>query len=332
MTFEHFGEPKWMTWLRRLATSFRIGQFFGVQVRMYWIALVLMPLFAWSMYSRVGLPAGQAFLMGLLFCVGLFVVIYSHEMSHIVAGWRYGIRTPLITLSPLGGLAHMSAPAPGPKADIVISAAGPAVHLLWLAVLWPLSIWVPPGTVQPAGWVMDPVGGSIRVLRDMNLGLMIFNLLPFFPMDGGRILRAALSMRMHANRASLIAARLGMVGAVLIALAGFLFESLWFGIFLAIGISNFLECRREVRSARWGAGPFGERREAWESDPDAWKGTSPSPPSHRAQRRARRAADQRVRDEAELDRLLDRVNEVGMAGLTGRERQALKRLSQGRGG
>ena len=331
-----------MRWLRALAATFRIGRFFGVELRMYWLAVWLMPLIVWSSWSRAGVPAGQGLVMSLVFCVGLYTLIFSHEMSHIAAGWRYNIRTPLITLSPLGGLAHMSSAAPSPKADMVISAAGPAVHLLWFAVLWPLSHFVPPGTVLLDGWVVDPVGGSIAILYDTNLWLMVFNLLPFFPMDGGRILRAALSLRMHPNRASIIAARIGMVGAVLLALSGFFFGRLWTGIMLAIGITNFFACRDEIKRARWGDSPFGEKREAWESDPDAWKsGESPLDSSQRlrgqegpsraerkAEKKASRDRERAEADEAELDRLLARVSEVGMAGLSAKERAALQRLSK----
>lgn len=343
MTYERYGEPKWIRVLRALAASFRIGRFFGVELRMYWAAVVIMPLIGWSSWSRADFPAGEAFVMGLISTVALFAIIYSHEMSHIVAGWRYNIRTPLITLSPLGGLAHMSAPAPNPRAGMVISAAGPAVHLIWLAIFWPLSHWVPWGTGRPDGWMADPLAGSILLVRDLNLTLLVFNLLPFYPMDGGSILRAALSTRMHANRASLIAARVGMGGAVALAIAALFIGRLYSGILLAIAITNFFACRREVLRARWGQGPFGEEREAWESDSEAWRsGESPfessqtmggksgstGKPSRRARRKADRTREKSAADTAELDRLLARVSEVGLAGLSAKERSTLQRLSK----
>lgn len=343
MSYERFGEPKWMRVLRALAANFRVGRFFGVEVRMYWLGAILVPLLIWPSYGRAGYPALEGLVMSLLTALGLFFVIYTHEMSHIAAGWRYHIRTPLITLSPLGGLAHMSAPAPNPKASMFISAAGPAVHLPWLLLLWPLSIWVPLGSTRPDGWVADPLAGMILILRDMNLYLCLFNLLPFFPMDGGRVLQGALSLKMNPNRASIIAARVGMGGAAAIAIYAIFFNSGWWsGVLLAIAITNFFECRREVMRARWGQSPFGEVREAWQSDPEAWRhGESPfdssqtmggqrgsTRSSRRAEKKAARARERARDDAARLDELLARVSDVGVAGLSARERATLKRLSQ----
>ena len=118
--------------------TFAIGTFFGVHVRMYWAAAIVMPL----LFLRwvPGATAGERGLYTAIGFVGLFLIIWTHEMGHIAAGWRYRIRTDLITLSPLGGVAHMGAPAQTPREEMVISLAGPAVHLLWLLVVAPLCL------------------------------------------------------------------------------------------------------------------------------------------------------------------------------------------------
>ncbi len=331
------GRGGWEKILRLLDKSFRLGRAFGVEIRLHW-TIVVVPIFLSGVLLGSGTPSATAWGIALLTTVGLYAVIYSHEMGHVLGGRRYGIFTPLITLSPLGGLAHMAAPAPNPKAEIVVALAGPAVHLVWLAVCWPASFLIP----DSAPYVWRSLAAW---LVGINVALLLFNLLPFLPMDGGRVFRALLSRRMHANRATLIAARVGMGGAVAFVIAG-LFGLEGFGfLLLLIGISNFLSCRQELMVARHGEVYSGHTREPWESDPDAWKRGSastadepaqrrPGPVSRmKAKRRAAREARERESDaelERELDRALARVKEVGMAGLTREERAVLERASRRR--
>ncbi|MFV1959355.1 MAG: site-2 protease family protein, partial [Planctomycetota bacterium] len=204
----------WQGLLRRLSVSFHLGRFFGVEVRVYWLTLVILPVFGWIEFARLGLPGVQVATLTIIMTLGLYGVVYTHEMGHILAARRYGILTPLITLSPLGGVAHLSSAAPNPRAEIRIALAGPATHLLWLAVFWPLSWFVGPATLRPEGWWISPFAYAVEFLRTVNLWLMIFNLLPFLPLDGGRVLRALLVGRFDARRATVIAARVGQVGAV----------------------------------------------------------------------------------------------------------------------
>jgi Zn-dependent protease len=319
--------------LRFLLSSFRVGRFFGTEVRVYGVALILVVFVLLPLQGLGGLEPWPRFLYVTLGVLALYLTVYVHEMGHALGARRYHIRTPLITLSPLGGLAHMQGAAPSPKADIFISAAGPATHLVTLAVLWPLSTLV---DAKPFAWTFEPVPFLLGRLVDLNLGLLVFNLLPLYPMDGGRILRSALALRMHPNRATLIAARIGMVGAVALGLFGLVGGGLvggnWgAGILVAIAITNFMACRQAVLEARHTDGPYGEPREPWEEDPDAWKrGAEPEepPPRVRAQTSSRR--ERAAPAGEELDRLLDRVREVGLAGLTESERAALHRASEAR--
>lgn len=327
------------TWgeLNRLfGASFRAGRLFGVEIRVLWLAVILFPLA--TLVTWTGMPPLMTFAAIVVYPLLLGVVIYSHEMGHIVAGWRYRIHTPLITLSPLGGLAHMGARAPGPRSDLVITLAGPAVHLLWLAVFWPLSRAFPPGYLLGWSWFL---GHFLSFVVLVNLSLLIFNLLPIFPMDGGRALRALLSVRLHPNRATVIAARIGMVGAVGIGIYGVYRGGLWSAVMIALAFRIFMDCRRAAMEAKYGEGPFGRPREPWESDPDAWKlgadRSAPEPAAvrresgarerRRLKREAREAAE-RAEMEAELDRVLERISAVGMDGLTPAERKFLKKASR----
>jgi len=268
-------------------------------------------------------------------------------MSHIIAGWRFKMRTPLITLSPLGGIAHMSTPPPNPRAEMIVSAAGPAVHLIWLAVVAPLHFWVFPSDnvfvyVGGGEWELDYVRYTLGFLFEANLFLMIFNLLPLFPMDGGRILRSVLATKMHPNRATLITARIGMVGAIVMALVGLVLPGMRSAILFAIGLSNFFACRQEIRAAQHGAGPYDAtaQYEGWQTDADAWKRgyeaqvRKPGAIARWKGRRSERATQKAREDdrslEAEVDRILERVSEVGMSGLTAKERDTLMRASKSR--
>ncbi len=335
------GLPAWLRWLEK---SWRIGRFFGVEVRLH-ILTFLVPLITLLELSRdQGLSTGEVWALTAIIAVGLYVVIWTHEMGHILAGRRWHIRTSLITLSPLGGVAHMQAAAPSPGAEIAISFAGPATHLVWLAVFWPLARWVYPDVwvvVPPYGIELDLVAFAVQRTYDVNLGLFLFNLLPFFPMDGGRILRGILALRLHPNRASMLTAKIGRGGAIVLGIAGFIVPGIGGGLMIAIAITNFFACRNEILLARWGDGPYGPRRDAWETDSEAWKhggrvfdDTDKSPGFFERRRldKAEAEAARQVRHEAsareELDALLGRVAEAGLDGLTARERERLQSLSK----
>lgn len=341
----HGPDPVGSPLVRLLQASFRLGWIRGTEVRAYWLALLVMPLIL--LEGTGWLPAWERWAYVLLLILLLYGVILTHEFGHVRAGRRYGIVTPLVTLSPLGGVAHMSAAAPGPKAEIRVSLMGPLTHLGWLAVFAPLSWWVVP---EPGdGWIppgahLDYVWLAVDVLVTLNLGLLCFNLLPCFPMDGGRVLRAALALRMHPNRATLHATTVGLLGAAAfgaVGLVGWVSGSgLFHTVLLVIGISNALACVQERRAARFTPGPYldGGRLAPWESDADAWKrgaaGGAGSRPSRwarwragRAEARARREALARQRLQVEVDRILDKVRAEGMASLTARERATLEQAS-----
>ena len=337
-----YGEPGWMRVLRALSASFRAGRFFGVELRVFWLTLVLLPLFFALEFARLGRPLGEVLTLTVLASLALYFVVYVHEMSHILAARRYGIFTPLITLSPLGGIAHLGTPAPSPRAELWIALAGPAVHLPFLAVFWPLSLLIDPAAGRPTGWYESPLHFTVDFLRQVNLWLLVFNLLPVFPLDGGRVLRALLSMKLDGGRATRIACRIGQVGAVVFVVLGIVRDAPWGTILVLIGISIFLACMQELRALRYAIGPYDTvSREPWEADADAWRqggpgaGTETSARAEaRRQQREARQREKKARDaEAlalEMDRVLDRVSQVGLDGLTRAERKVLDRAAKAR--
>ena len=170
------------TWgeLNRLfGASFRVGRLLGVEIRVLWIAVILFPLI--TLVGYTGAPPLMVLTAIVAYPLLLGLVILTHEMGHVVAGWQYRIHTPLITLSPLGGLAHMGARAPGPRSDLVITLAGPAVHLLWLALFWPLSRAFNPfaatflvASAMGVGGMTAAVRGAIVALCAVVLGRLVF--------------------------------------------------------------------------------------------------------------------------------------------------------------
>ena len=334
------GTPRPHPLLRALGARWYLGKPFGVPVELHCLALALTVGMGLWEYKRIGCSWGEASTHALVFFVCLYALVWVHEMGHVMAGWRYNIPTSKITLWPLGGLAHLSEPAPGPRQDMVVSLAGPATHVLWMLVLWPLYAFVAPHCTAPEGWFFSPLRVAIEVTFFTNLAMAVFNLLPFFPMDGGRVLIAFLTLRAGEFRAVRWGARVGLAGAALLVLAGLWIGSWSGGLLLALGINNGLTCWRLLKASQWGAHMYAERRrEAWEGDPEAWRrgGGHSSQGTDRDRRRrereaakAEKAAAQREAEAEEIDRLLARVSEVGLPGLSRKERARLETLSKRR--
>ncbi len=314
--------PRWARWLN---SSLGVGRLCGIPIRIH-IFTILVPLMVVSNLS--GLPIAERWGYGLGMTMGLYLIVLTHELGHALAGRRYHIRTESIVLHPLGGFAHLQSSPPHPNADMFVALAGPAVHLPWLAVIYVAEQLLPeaPAVVRT----------SLAWAWTTNLYLLGFNLLPFYPLDGGRALRGLISKRWHPNLASRVSAQIGILGAIGILLYGFATAGAVSSILVLISISMIFACLQEISAARYGPGPYGEPREPWEQDPDAWKHGAVT--EEREERRERRRAHRSppsdpprpraVTPDPDLDRLLARVGEVGMAGLTSAERTALEEASR----
>ncbi len=319
---------------RLLSTTWPLFRAFRVDVRASWTIAIWPVFFIWGYWSWMG-PLG-AIAWGLAWTLGLFAAVYVHEMGHIVAGRHYGIDTSMITLRGLGGLAHLDSEASGPKQDIVIALAGPATHLLWLIVLWPLELLFEPELVRPTWWWM------LSGYRGMHVALLLFNLVPFYPLDGGRVFRSLMALKMNANKATLIAARVGMVGWVL---AGLVSLGFWVGgvdlvftghfdvILLWLAIEGFFACRRLAFRAKYDeifgyTDPFAKALYDSKAIEERAKESEDKEKAKRRKSEEKRASE-RAALQAQVDALLDRITEVGgIEGLSPRERKDLARASQ----
>jgi Zn-dependent protease len=197
-----------MSWSIKL---FTLG---GTAVRMHLTFLLLLAWIAATEWQRGG-PQNAAH--GVLFILVLFACVVLHEFGHIWAARRYGIRTADVTLLPIGGVASMERMPEKPSQEIAVALAGPAVNaaiaFVLLAVLWldatPLSF----GAFQES---------FLAQVAAANVVLLVFNLIPAFPMDGGRVLRAVLAIWLGFGPATQVAARIGQGLALVFAALGFI--------------------------------------------------------------------------------------------------------------
>ncbi|MBI3539280.1 MAG: site-2 protease family protein, partial [Candidatus Eisenbacteria bacterium] len=152
---------------------------------------------------------------GVLLILLVFACVVLHELGHALTARRYGIRTRDIVLLPIGGVARLERMPDKPSQEIVVALAGPAVNLAIAAVLWiALGRHVAPDVAQPVA------GDIIESLLTINLMMLLFNLIPAFPMDGGRVLRAVLALKLPYVRATRIASLVGQGIALLFGVAG----------------------------------------------------------------------------------------------------------------
>ena len=230
-----------------MQTSYTIARVWGIPIKQH-ISLVLMLLFLMDRFGAAG---------GLLVEGMLAVSIVLHELGHSLVAIRKGCRVRQITLMCLGGAAQMERLPTKPLDEFLVAIAGPAVSfcLALGGVFGGMHLPLPPFLPHLTGGEFN----IVQVMGGMNLGLMIFNLIPAFPMDGGRILRAMLTPRLGRLRATFAAAQLGKIMAILFGIYG-MYHHEWILVFIAFFV--FIFAGREYRmvqmqeaAKRQGAGP-----------------------------------------------------------------------------
>ena len=196
--------------------SWKLGRFAGIDVYMHATFLLLIGWIALSHWLQARSLA--ATLSGVGFILALFVCVILHEYGHALTARRFGIRTRDITLLPIGGLARLERMPEKPMQELWVALAGPAVNVV-IAVL--LFAWLLlTNGLEPLSPLGVAGGSSVERLLVANVFLVLFNLLPAFPMDGGRVLRALLASRMEYTKATQTAASVGQGMAFLFGLVG----------------------------------------------------------------------------------------------------------------
>ncbi|WP_376093105.1 site-2 protease family protein [Roseomonas sp. CCTCC AB2023176] len=195
--------------------SFPIGVVKGTVIRLHLTFLLFLIWIGFTAYAQGGRGAA---LEGVLFIVLLFLCVLLHEFGHVFAARRYGVQTPDITLLPIGGVARLERIPEKPSEELVVALAGPAVNVVIAAILFLVIGGWP--RMEAGQHLANPGFNLLERLAWVNLSLVLFNLIPAFPMDGGRVLRAILAHRMGYARGTRIAAGVGQAVAFALGLAG----------------------------------------------------------------------------------------------------------------
>ena len=195
--------------------SIRIARVAGIEVRLHLTFLLFL---AWIGFSYYQLGGATAATRGVVFILALFGCVLLHEFGHALAARGFGIRTPVITLLPIGGVARLQRMPDNPWQELVVAIAGPLVNVVIAAVL--IYLLGQHTEMEHLERLNQPGVALLAKLTSVNIGLVLFNLIPAFPMDGGRVLRALLALALPYSRATQIAAWVGQALAFGLGIVG----------------------------------------------------------------------------------------------------------------
>lgn len=216
--------------------SWKVGRFAGIDVYIHSTFFLLLAFIGVTNWLAARNLAGT--LEGVGFMLALFGCVLLHEFGHALTARRYGIQTRDITLLPIGGVARLERMPEDPKQELWVALAGPAVNVVIAGVLY---LWLASQSLlEPIASLSISQGSFLERVMLVNVSLVLFNLLPAFPMDGGRVVRALLAMRMEYTRATQIAATLGQGMALVFGFIG-LFSNpflLFIAFFVWIGAAQ----------------------------------------------------------------------------------------------
>lgn len=216
--------------------SWRIGRLAGIDVYVHATFLLLLAWIALSAYQAQHTAA--AVFAAIAFILAVFGIVVLHELGHALTARRFGIATRDITLLPIGGVARLERMPREPRQELLVALAGPAVNVVLAAILYAVILATRGGVVASDVVTLDdavPQGSMLAQLVAVNVWLALFNLIPAFPMDGGRVLRALLAMRSrNYARATEVAARVGRFFALLFGVVGLFVIGNPFLVFIAL--------------------------------------------------------------------------------------------------
>lgn len=329
--------------LNTLNRTFHLFEVSRFDIRVHWTIFVYL-LILLSHYGRVSeFLGGNALVFALTGFFILFGVVLIHELGHAWAARRYGLTVGSIVLSPVGGQANLESNPRNPREEFVVTLCGPIVHPLLL------TVGAVPYLLVEAGSIDLGVYGNeiVHQFFWINVFLLAFNLIPAFPMDGGRFLRAFLATRMPAAKATIIAAYIGQLASVIFIVVAVSYSENFRFLLFIIGIINLFACEQAKNMARhvdpyegpemgYGGTIFEGGYRDGQYSADAYleeeKPKKRGPVRRYLDERAERRRQERARFEAEVrqkvDELLEKVSEVGLSGLDDEEREFLKKASE----
>jgi len=197
--------------------SLNLGTYAGIHVRVHWSFALLIGFILYSGFAAGGSAVNVLF--DVLFILALFACVVLHEFGHALAARSFGIPTRDITLLPIGGVARLARMPRKPSQEFIVAVAGPAVNVVIAGLL--AAILIPTMGLPLEMSTQVSAGNFLPQLLWTNIALVVFNMLPAFPMDGGRVLRSLLAMFTDYAAATRMAALIGQMFAGLFALLGF---------------------------------------------------------------------------------------------------------------
>ncbi len=230
--------------------AFTICRVFGIRIRLHATFLLLV---LWVMAGAYAAAGAAGAWWGLVFVAAAFACVALHELGHSVVAQRFGVRVSAITLLPIGGVAALRSIPEKPSHEIAITVAGPLVNVAIFGVLYVVGYYAPFDAPYYRGLVSFPglpmsLADLIGALLSLNKLMVVFNLIPAYPMDGGRLLRATLASLMPFTRATAVAANVGRGIAVIFMVLGFLWTG---GLVLGIiGALIFFAAGSEQQAIR----------------------------------------------------------------------------------
>lgn len=214
--------------------NLNLGSVSGIRINIHWTFFFLI---VWIVFEEIKQGGTtESILFNIAFVLAVFVCVVLHELGHALTAKRFGINTKKITLLPIGGVASLERIPEKPKDELLITIAGPLVNVVIGVILY-FVIPVRSITAQNLTEALESLDNFtlqnfLLYLFVVNVGLVLFNIIPAFPMDGGRIFRALLAMKINRVKATQIASRVGQFIAVIFLLLGLLFNP--FLIFIAL--------------------------------------------------------------------------------------------------
>jgi Zn-dependent protease/CBS domain-containing protein len=228
--------------------SFKIGRFSSIDVRVHWTFLLLLAFFAFVGYQSSGSLTGA--LTPIAVIVALFICVVLHEFGHSLIAQRLGIVVRSITLLPIGGVSNLETLPEKPSDEVKITLAGPLVNVVLAPIFFGMGLLLGAEPRMPTDLFtgIGSVGQFFFYLGYLNVVLAVFNLIPAFPLDGGRVLRGLLATRLGALRATEIASRVGQLFAFAFFLIGLLsgnFLLALIGVFIFFGANGEAQMVRQ---------------------------------------------------------------------------------------
>lgn len=226
-----------------MKASLNLGSISGIKIIIHWTFLLLILWIVFDELKRGGTT--ESVLFNVAFVLAVFVCVVLHELGHALAAKYFGVKTRKITLFPIGGMASLDKIPESPKQELLVVIAGPLVNVIIAILLYlilPIQELINMSFVESLETLSNlTLQNFLLYLFIVNVGLVIFNIIPAFPMDGGRILRALLAMRIDRVKATQMASSIGQFIAIIFLLVGLLYNPFLVLIALFIFLGAFGE-------------------------------------------------------------------------------------------